>query len=55
MTTTRFGVALIILGILGLVAGAVDLANPNLLEIAGVGFVVFGAVAICIGTENRSD
>ncbi|MEJ7583876.1 MAG: hypothetical protein WKF43_07255 [Acidimicrobiales bacterium] len=55
MTTTRFGVAVIVVGILMLVAGALDLANPNLLDIAGVGLVVFGAVAICIGTENRTD
>ena len=55
VTTTRVGVALIAIGIVMLIAGALDWANPNLLDIAGVGLVVFGAVATCIGTEDRSD
>ncbi len=55
MTTTRVGVALIVTGILLIVVGALDLASSNLLDIAGVGLVVSGAVAICIGTEDRTD
>jgi len=54
MTTTRVGVALIVVGILLIIFGALDVADSNLLDIAGVGLVVFGAVAICIGTEDRN-
>ncbi|MBV9951167.1 MAG: hypothetical protein JO291_04410 [Acidimicrobiia bacterium] len=50
--TFRVGTALIIIGAIFIVAGALNWANDDLLSIGGVGFVVFGAVAICIATES---
>jgi hypothetical protein len=50
--TFRFGTALIVLGAFLIFAGAVHWANDDLLSIGGVGFVVAGAVAICIATES---
>ena len=50
--TFRFGVALIVIGALLILGGALEWANDDLLTIGGVGFVVAGAVAICIATEG---
>jgi hypothetical protein len=51
--TIRFGAALIVLGALLILGGALEWANDDLLSIGGVGFVVAGAVAICIATEGK--
>jgi len=51
--TFRFGTALIVLGALLILGGALELANDDLLSIGGVGFVVAGAVAICIATDSN--
>ncbi len=55
MTTVRIGVALILAGIVLLVAGAIPAVeratNEDLLHISGVGSIIFGAVAVCIATE----
>jgi hypothetical protein len=53
--TFRFGTALIVLGALLILGGALDWANDDLLSIGGVGFVVAGAVAICIATETPDE
>ena len=50
--TFRFGTALIVLGALLILGGAMQWANDDLLSIGGVGFVVAGAVAICIATDS---
>jgi hypothetical protein len=50
--TFRLGTAVIIIGAFFILAGALNWANDDLMSIGGVGFVVFGAVAICIATES---
>ena len=50
--TFRFGTALIVLGALLILGSAMEWANDDLLSIGGVGFVVAGAVAICIATDS---
>jgi hypothetical protein len=50
--TFRFGTALIVLGALLILGSAMQWANDDLLSIGGVGFVVAGAVAICIATDS---
>jgi hypothetical protein len=53
--TFRFGTALIVLGALLILGSALEWANDDLLSIGGVGFVVAGAVAICIATETPDE
>ena len=55
MNAIRLGVCFVAIGIALLVLGAIEDAQEDLLHIGGVGCIVFGAVAICIATEAKSN
>jgi len=55
MTAIRLGMLFLALGVSLLIAGGLDRADDDLLHIAAVGCIVFGAVAICIATEAKSN